>query len=96
MMHDADLAQIARMQEAEVAAWAEEMTESTRLTWLWALLFGPLYFAVHGFRGQAVTVLVLDLLLVGLVLAPFLAYPAWRRRGRERAEWLHGMLAARA
>ena len=96
MMHAADLAEIARRQEAEVALWAAEMTESTRLTWLWALLFGPLYFAAHGFREQAVAVLVLDLLLVGLVATPFLAYRAWRRRGRERAEFLHGMLSARA
>ena len=96
MMHASDLAEMARMQEAEVALWAREMDESTGLTWLWAMLFGPLYFAAHGFRGQALAVLVLDLMLVGLVLAPFIARAAWRRRGEEQARWLHGMLAARA
>ena len=96
MMHAGDLAEMARLQEAEIAAWAEEMDESTRLTWLWALLFGPLYFASHGFQRQAVLVLVLDLVLVGLVVAPFLAYLAWRRRGAERAEWLSLMMRSRA
>ena len=96
MIHDGDLAEIARMQEAEVALWAREMDESTRLTWLWAMLFGPLYFAAHGFPGQALKVLALSLVLVGPVLAPFIARAAWRRRGAERARWLHAMLAARA
>lgn len=96
MMHAGDLAEMARLQEAEIAAWADEMNESTRLTWLWALLFGPLYFAAHGFRSQAVLVLLLDLMLVGLLAAPFLAYLAWRQRGAERAEWLSLMLRSRA
>lgn len=96
MMHAGDLVEVARLQEAEIAGWAAEMDESTRLTWLWALLFGPLYFAAHGFRSQAVLVLLLDLVLVGLVVAPFLAYLAWRKRGTERAEWLSLMLRSRA
>lgn len=95
-MHAGDLAEMARLQEAQIAAWADEMDESTRLTWLWALLFGPLYFLAHGFRGQAALVLVLDLALVGLVAAPFLAHLAWRRRGQERAAWLSLMLRSRA
>lgn len=95
-MHAGDLAEMARLQEAQIATWAEQMDESTRLTWLWALLFGPLYFLAHGFRGQAALVLLLDLALVGLVAAPFLAHLAWRRRGRERAEWLSLMLRSRA
>ena len=47
---------------------------------------GPLYFAAHGFWGRAVLVLALNFVLIGFIVAPFLAYPAWRERAREKAE----------
>ena len=49
-------------------------------------LDGPLYFAFHGFWGRAVLVFALNFVLIGFIIAPFLAYPAWRERAREKAE----------
>jgi len=49
-------------------------------------LFGPLWFAFHGFWGRAVLVFVLNLFVIGFIVAPFLAYPAWHERAREKAE----------
>ena len=59
--------------------------ESTKLSWFWALLFGPIYFAVHGFWGRAAFVLLLNFIIIGFFIAPFLAYPGWKKRARERA-----------
>lgn len=66
-------------------AQAEALDESTGLSWLWALLFGPIYFAVHRFWWRALLVLALDFILIGFVVAPFMAYPAWRSRARKSA-----------
>ena len=71
---------------AKIETLSEQMNESTGLSWLWALFFGPLYFAAHGFWGRAVLVFALNFVLIGFILAPFLAYPAWRERAREKAE----------
>ena len=84
------------VRQVDLAEWAAEMDGSTRLTWLWAALLGPIYFAAHGFHRQAVVVLLLDLLVVGVLLAPFVAHRAWRARARAEAAWLGGMLDARA
>ncbi|MEQ3626681.1 MAG: DUF2628 domain-containing protein [Celeribacter sp.] len=70
--------------EAEILA--ENFDDSTGLSWLWAFLFGPIYFAVHGFWGRALLILVLNFVVIGFFVAPFLAYPAWRRRAKNRAE----------
>jgi len=74
--------------KAEAVALATSFNESTGLSWLWAFLFGPLYFAVHGFWSRALVVLLLNFLIIGFILAPFLAYPAWRKRAEEKAEQL--------
>jgi len=70
----------------EAETLAESFNESTGASWFWALLFGPIYFAVHGFWGRAALVLVLNLFVIGVLVAPFLAYPAWRERARRQAE----------
>jgi hypothetical protein len=79
------LAMEAQVDKAEVAELSRSFNDSTSLSWLWAFLFGPIYFAVHGFWGRAVLVFVLNLVFIGPLVAPFLAYPAWRQRAEERA-----------
>jgi len=74
--------------EAEAAVLAESFDESTDLSWLWALLFGPIYFAFHGFWGHAVLIFVLWPIVIGFIVAPFLVYPAWKKRAQEKAEML--------
>lgn len=73
--------------KAKVELMAERLNESTKASWLWAFLFGPIYFAAHGFWGKFFLVLLLNLcFFIGVIVAPFLAYPAWRSRAREKAE----------
>ena len=67
-------------------------TGPSPLSWLWALLCGPFYFAAHGFWGRAALLVVLDLLLVGLILSPFMVYPAWAARAVQEDRQL-GLLA---
>jgi hypothetical protein len=67
------------------ADW-KEFDRSTSLSWLWAFLCGPLYFAWHGFWGKAALVFFLNLALIGFIVAPFLAYPAWRERAKAEAQ----------
>lgn len=76
----------AEASRAEARALAESFDNSTGLSWFWALLFGPLYYIVHGFYARALVVLLLDLVGIGIVVSPFLAYPAWRKRALDRAE----------
>lgn len=59
--------------------------ESTRLSWLWAFIFGPIYFAVYGFWGRAFILLILNMMIIGFFIAPFMVYPAWKKRARKRA-----------
>lgn len=75
----------AQKRQRDTAALAAIMDQSTRVSWLWALIFGPAYFAVHGFRGRALLVLALGFVAVGLFLSPFLAYPAWREKALAEA-----------
>jgi hypothetical protein len=70
----------------EAEALSDTFNESTGATWFWAFLFGPLYFAVHGFWGRAAIVFALNWIIIGFIVAPFLAYPAWRERARKKAE----------
>ena len=72
--------------KAELSLMTEELNESTALTWLWAFLFGPLYFVFHGFWGRAFIVFMLNVVLIGWLVSPFLAYPAWRKRAELKAE----------
>ena len=72
--------------QAKIETLAAKLDESTSLSWLWAFLFSALYFAAHGFWGRAVLVFALNFVLIGFIIAPFLAYPAWRERAREKAE----------
>ena len=72
--------------QAKIDLMAPKLDESTSLSWLWALFFGPLYFAAHGFWSRAALVFVLNFALIGFIVAPFLSYPAWRERAREKAE----------
>ncbi|MDO5606187.1 MAG: DUF2628 domain-containing protein [Paracoccus sp. (in: a-proteobacteria)] len=87
-----DLAQInqlraeAQLDQIKSETLAHSFDDSTGLSWLWAFLFGPIYFAVHGFWGRAGIVLVLNFLIIGFLVAPFLAYPAWKSRAMKRAE----------
>lgn len=74
--------------KAEAAALAATFSESSGLSWLWAFLFGPIYFAVHGFWSRAIVVLILNVFVIGFLIAPFLAYPAWRKRAEEKAQQL--------
>ena len=85
-MSQNDLSTRLQADKAEVELVADQFNESTSLSWLWAFLFGPIYFAVHGFWGRAVLVFVLNFLIIGFFVAPFLAYPAWRQRAEEKAE----------
>ncbi|MEO0679862.1 MAG: hypothetical protein AAF192_05540, partial [Pseudomonadota bacterium] len=90
-----DLASRIAANQAEAEIVADRVDESTSLSWLWAFLCGPLYFAFWGFWGRAVVVFVLNFALVGFLLAPFLAYPAWRGRALEKAEKLLLLESAR-
>jgi hypothetical protein len=76
----------AQVQKAEVEALADSFDDSTSLSWFWALICGPLYFLVHGFWQRALVVLLLNFIFIGFIAAPFLAYPAWRRRAEIKAE----------
>lgn len=73
-----------------------QFNQSTRASWFWAFLFGPLYFAAHGFWGRAAIVFMLNLIFIGIIVAPFLAYPAWRDRARKEAERTINLNAALA
>ena len=72
--------------KAEADVLADTFDDSTGVSWLWAFLFGPFYFAVHGFWGRALIVFLLNFLIIGFFVAPFLAYPAWRGRAEKKAE----------
>ena len=76
---------------AELELLAETYNESTGLSWLWAFLFGPLYFWVNGFVGYGFLIFFLNFIIIGFVVAPFLAYPAWRKRSMDKAKKLHAV-----
>ncbi|MCA0963285.1 hypothetical protein [Salipiger bermudensis] len=77
----------ARADNAERDLLIETYKESTGLTWLWSLLFGPIYFWVHGFVGMGFIVLIVSIATfgIGILAAPFLAYYAWRKRAEKKA-----------
>ena len=49
---------------------------STPLSWLWVLLFGPVYWAVRGVWNHAIVHLILAILSVGIfhLLYPLITY----------------------
>ncbi|MCB2095730.1 MAG: DUF2628 domain-containing protein [Rhodobacteraceae bacterium] len=81
-----ELKERVRVNQAKIDELADSFDESTGLTWLWAFLFGPIYFAVHGFWSRAALILVLNFIIIGFFVAPFIAYPAWKIRAKEKAE----------
>ncbi len=86
MKYDVDgFADAVAAREAVSEVLEQDFDQSTRMSWVWALAFGPFYFAAHAFWVRAAVVAVLCLVLVGFVVAPFLAYPAWRARAAEDA-----------
>ena len=86
-----ELAYDREKQKAEIAALAATYDESTGLSWLWAFLFGPLWALYIGNLKYAVIMFVLNLVLIGFVLNPFLAYAAHRDRAQRKAEDLLNM-----
>jgi len=94
----ASLVERARADAAETRLLAKTYNESTGLTWLWSMLFGPLYFWVHGFIGRGFLLLALCLPTFGLavLVAPFLAYAGWSKRARLKAEDLVTISNARS
>ncbi|WP_417273048.1 DUF2628 domain-containing protein [Celeribacter halophilus] len=70
---------------AQAENMKRQYDKSTKASWFWAFLFGPIYYAVHGFWGRAVIVLLLNFIIIGFIVSPFLAYPAWRSRAEKKA-----------
>lgn len=89
-----DIVNQAKGNQAEIDLIAETYNESTGLSWLWAFLFGPLYFWVHGFVARGFVVLLLNFIIIGFLVSPFLAYPAWRKRAESRAIKMHAVTKA--
>jgi hypothetical protein len=92
-----DLVAQAEGDRAEARQLAATFNESTGLSWLWALLFGPLYFWVHGFVARGFVLLGISIITLGfgLLLAPFIVYPAWRKKAEQKANDLVAISRAR-
>ena len=80
--------------KAEIELIADAHDESTNMSWLWAFLFGPIYYWVHGFVGRGFIIFFLNFVVIGIIISPFLARPAWRERALVKAEKLHAVNAA--
>lgn len=89
-----DIVLEANASKAEIELIAETYNESTGLSWLWAFLFGPLYYWVNGFVGLGFLIFFLNFIIIGFLISPFLVYPAWRKRAKARAEKLHAFSRA--
>ncbi|MFC6585912.1 hypothetical protein [Sulfitobacter pacificus] len=83
-----DLVSSAMANQAEKRQLTATFDESTGLSWLWAFLFGPMYFWVHGFvaRGFVLLLICICTLGFGILIAPFIVYPAWRKRAERKAD----------
>ncbi len=83
-----DLVTEAKVEKAEETLLIDVYKESTPLTWLWALLWGPFYLWFHGFvvLGIVQALISFPTFGAGNIVAPFLAYYAWRKRARLKAE----------
>lgn len=84
--------------KAEARQLSDTFNESTGLSWLWAFLFGPIYFWVHGFVGRGFILLAITIVTLGFgaLLAPFIVYPAWRKRAERKANDMVAISKARA
>ncbi|MBM2320366.1 MULTISPECIES: hypothetical protein [Marivita] len=51
----------AKADKAQAELLKESFKESTGLTWLWSLLFGPIYFWVHGFIALGFVQLIVSI-----------------------------------
>lgn len=91
-----DLARRVRIERTRTEEAVENLDESTWFTWLWVGLFGPIYFAWHGFWGRAVLSILIGAVLV-IFLGPFgfifnylaaviMAYKGWEARARKEVE----------
>lgn len=87
----------AQADKAETDELTKTFDESTGFTWLWSILFGPLYFWVHGFvaRGFVLLGICIVTLGFGVLIAPFMAYPAWKNKARAKAENLTSISRAK-
>ena len=92
-----DLVRIAEGDKAEMRQLAATFNDSTGLSWLWALLFGPIYFRVHGFVARGFILLGITVVTFGFggLIAPFIAYPAWRKRAEAKARDMVAISRAR-
>lgn len=72
--------------KSNINTMTEDLNESTGASWLWAFLFGPIWFLFIGSWRYAAISLVLSLFVVGIIINPFLAYPAHRAVARDKAE----------
>lgn len=79
---------------AETKLLADELNESTGLSWLWALLFGPIWALTIGSGKYAGIMLLVWILTLGFgwITWPFFAYAAHRDVASKKAEL---MMAAR-
>ena len=84
-------------EKAELDLVEEAHNDSSGLSWLWAFLFGPIYYWVHGFVGIGFGLIGIAIFLALLhpaisfltpFVSAFMAYPAWRKRARKKAEKL--------
>jgi hypothetical protein len=72
-------------QQTKFEALTRTCNESTGLSWLWAFLFGWIWFLYIGNGKMALVSFVLTLFVVGLIVNPFLAYRAHRQVARREA-----------
>jgi Flp pilus assembly protein TadB len=86
MNEGSEISQSMEAKLAQADQLQKQYDDSTKASWFWAFLFGPIYFAVHGFWGRAAIIFVLNFLVIGIIVAPFMAYPAWRERAEKKAQ----------
>jgi len=91
------LVSLAEGDKAEMRQLAATFNESTGLSWLWAFLFGALYFWVHGFVARGFVLLIITVCTFGFgaLIAPFIVYPAWRKRAEAKARDMVAISRAR-
>ena len=75
--------------KAEIVPNAETDNGPIDLSWLWASLFGPVFFWVNGFVALGFFFLALNIVVIGSYIATYTAYKAWRKRALESAEKLN-------
>lgn len=85
---------MAKIDKQKVKALGRDLNESTRLSWLWALLFGPIYYAANGLWSQAVAITLAGfaamvffppLILFVWIGGALAVYSSWRERAEKEA-----------